>query len=85
MQTIQLDIEDNLYNKLKIKNIDISYQFKKFLTSLVDDGYHGISTFEAKQRVSSSLNDYLKNGEKNYTSLNDNFWDNLEKEIEKVV
>ena len=51
MQTIQLQIEDDIYDELKSKGIDINHKLQHFLYDLLDDGYPAISEDEAKQRV----------------------------------
>ena len=70
MQTIQLQIEDDIYDELKSKGIDINHKLQDFLYDLLDDGYPAISEDEAKQRVSDAVNRY-RNGTGNYTSAKD--------------
>jgi len=63
MQTIRLNIEveNDIYDKLKETGININSKIKEFIYSLVDDGYPTISYDEAQQRVSNAIEDY-KNG-----------------------
>jgi hypothetical protein len=58
MQTIQLQLQDELYEDILSKGIDINHKIQNFLYSLVDDGYKTISTDEAKQRVTNAVNRY---------------------------
>ena len=39
MQTLQLQIQDDLYESIKDMSIDINEKFQEFLYNLVDDGY----------------------------------------------
>jgi hypothetical protein len=52
MHTIELQLDDNLYEKITQRGIDIKEQFQEFLLDFVDDGYPAISTQEAIKRVS---------------------------------
>ena len=61
MQTIQLQVEDKIYEEIKSKGIDINHKLQDFLYDLVDDGYPAISEDEAKQRVSDAVDRY-RNG-----------------------
>jgi len=63
MQTIRLNIEveNDIYDKLKETGININSKIKEFIHSLVDDGYPAISYEEAQQRVSKAIEEY-KNG-----------------------
>lgn len=70
MQTIQLEIQDDIYEELKSKEIDINNKLQDLLYDLVDDGYPSISTEEAKQRVSDAVDRY-RNGTGSYTSTKD--------------
>ena len=70
MHTIQLQIQDDIYENLKDKGIDINHKIQDFLCSLVDDGYPAISKEEAKQRVSDAVDRY-RNGTGIYLSADD--------------
>jgi len=59
---------------------DIKEKFKDFLYDLFDDGYPGISYEEACKRVSESVERYKKHPEE-FIKIDENFWDNLEKEL----
>ena len=39
MQTIQLQIGDDIYDELKSKGIDINHKLQHFLYDLLDDGF----------------------------------------------
>lgn len=67
MQTIQLQVEDDIYDELKSKGIDINHKLQDFLYDLLDDGYLAISEDEAKQRVSDGVDRY-HNGTGSYTN-----------------
>ena len=79
MHTIKLQLDDNLYEDITQSGIDIKEKFKEFLMDFVDDGYPSISTQEAKKRVSEAVEDYQKNGIKNFNVLDNTFWDDTEK------
>ncbi len=81
MHTIKLQLDDNLYEDITQSGIDIKEKFKEFLVDFVDDGYPSISTKEAKKRVSEAVEDYQKNGTKNFNVLDNTFWDDTEKRL----
>ena len=54
MQTIQLQIEDDIYDELKNKGIDINHKLLTFLYDLLDDGYPAISEDEANKSIKCS-------------------------------
>jgi len=58
MQTIQLQIQDELYEAISSKGININSKIQEFLYNLADDGYPAISMEEAKQRVSDAVDRY---------------------------
>jgi len=58
MRTIELQIQDDIYDSLIEKGINLNNKIKEFLYSLVDDGYPAISYNEAKQRVSQAIDRY---------------------------
>jgi len=58
MHTIQLQLDDNLYEEIAQSGIDIKEKFKEFLTDFIDDGYPAITTQEAKRRVSEAVEEY---------------------------
>ena len=69
MQTIQLQVEDDIYYEIKNKGIDINHKLQDFLYDLLDDGYPAISEDEAKQRVSDAVDRY-RNGTGTYLDAN---------------
>jgi hypothetical protein len=81
MHTIKLQLDDNLYEDITQSGIDIKEKFKEFLMDFIDDGYPSISTKEAKKRVSEAVEDYQKNGIKNFNVLDNTFWENTEKRL----
>lgn len=80
MQTIKLQLEDNLYKTILDSGIDIQTKFKEFLFDLVDDGYLAISAEEAKERVSKAVEDYHTKPHK-FSTLDRGFWDDTEKRL----
>jgi hypothetical protein len=81
MQTIKLQLEDSVYQNFVKSGVDIQEKFKEFLAEFIDDGYPAITTEEAKKRVSEAVEDYHTNGMKNFTIMNDDFWDDTEKRL----
>jgi hypothetical protein len=80
MQTIKLQLEDNLYENILKSGIDVQAKFKEFLSDLVDDGYPSISMEEAKKRVNEAVEDYHSNPQ-NFSKLDSSFWDDTEKRL----
>jgi polyhydroxyalkanoate synthesis regulator phasin len=80
LQTIKLQLEDNLYENILNSKIDVQAKFQEFLLELVDDGYLSISTEEAKKRVSDAVEDYYTNPQK-FSKLDSDFWDDTEKRL----
>jgi len=72
MQTLQVQLNDELYNSLSTLNIDIQSKISEYLSNLVYDGYPAISSTEAKQRVSNAVDRY-KDGTTKYIPLDDNY------------
>ena len=58
MHTIQLQPQDDVYEDIKKRNIDIQAKFKEFLFNITDDGYPAISKDEAKRRVTEAVDEY---------------------------
>lgn len=83
MHTIQLELNDDLYDNIVENNINIQDKFKEFLHTLTDDGYPSISFNEAQNRVKNSIDDY-KNNNDEYLPLNDEYWNNLENKINSL-
>jgi len=65
MQTIQLQIEDDIYESLKQQGIDLKAEVYELIDTLIDDGYPSISTEEAKKRVADGVERY-RSGTGNY-------------------
>ncbi len=84
MQTVQIQINDDVYEHLSSKNIDIQAKIKEYLLALVNsDGYPSISTEEAKKRVSDAIDRY-ESGNGHYTSLDSNYEKDLSSFIERL-
>lgn len=58
MQTLKIELEDNLYQNILQSGVDIQAKVKEFLFDLVDDRYPAITTDEAKKRVAEAMNRY---------------------------
>jgi polyhydroxyalkanoate synthesis regulator phasin len=83
MQTIQLQIRDDVYEHIKNKGMDINNLLQDFIASLADEGVAPISTEEAKKRVSDAVNRY-KNGTADYTNYDQNFLEEMESYIQSL-
>lgn len=83
MHTIHLQIQDDIYEELKSKGIDINNKLQDFLYDLVDDGYPSISTDEAKQRVEDAVERY-RNSKDNHTPYDQNFVYEMESYIQSL-
>ena len=79
MHTINIQLNDDLYETLSSNNIDIQSKIKEYLSTLVDDGYTSISNSEAKKRVTDAINRY-STAQGNYNSLN-----NLSESMNKYI
>ena len=58
MHTIQLQVNDTVYNQITASGIDIQARFDEFVAELIDDGYPSISKQEACKRVSEGVERY---------------------------
>ena len=83
MHTIQLQIQDDLYDSITSKGIDINNKINDFLQNLADDGYPAINTSEAKQRVSSAVDKY-RSGTGVYTTFDSVTKDDMNSYIESL-
>ena len=83
MRTIELQIQDDIYDELKNKGIDISHKLQEFLFTLADDGYPAISTDEAKRRVAEAVGRY-RDGSGSYTLYDKNFVNEMENYIQSL-
>ena len=77
MQTIKIELEDNIYQNILDSGVNIQEKLKEMAYDLIDDGYPSLSTKEAKKRVSDGVNRY-RDGTGEYVNHNDYL-----KEIEK--
>lgn len=76
MQTLQFQVQDDVYQDILDRGIDIQSRFKEFLYDLRDDGFPSISTEEAKKRVVDAVDSY-KNGTME-TMSHDAMWDAID-------
>ena len=85
MQSINLNIESDIYEEIKKGGIDIQKKFNEFLAqfAFVDDGYPSIGTQEAKQRVAEAVEHYRRSPE-DVTAFNEQYWDELDKIIDEA-
>lgn len=51
MYTINIQLNDDLYETLSSNNIDIESKIKEYLSTLVDDGYPFISNSKRKKEL----------------------------------
>ena len=84
MRTLQFEIQDDIYQDILTKGINIQMQFKEFLHNLLnEDTINTIDTYEARKRVSKAMDRY-KNGtgeyldEKEYSTHINNTLQNLQ-------
>lgn len=83
MQTVHLQVQDNLYNQLIQNGVDIQERFNEFLYDMLDDGYPSISTEEAKKRVSDAVERY-RSGTGVYTPFDAQYLNELNTHIERL-
>jgi len=84
MRTVQIQLNDDLYEYLSSSNIDIQSKVKDYLSSLVGTrDYPTISTKEAKKRVFEAVNRY-KNGTVTYSIFDDNYKKEMNQYIERL-
>jgi len=65
MQSINLNIENDIYEDIKRGGIDIQKKFNEFLAqfAFIDDGYPTIGSEEAKSRVAKAVEHYKRTPE----------------------
>ena len=84
MRTVQIQINDDLYEHLSAHNIDIQAKIKDYLLALVGGkNYSSISTEEAKKRVSDAIDRY-ESGSGQHVSLDSNYAKELSTFIERL-
>jgi len=81
MQTIQLELEDSIYNSIQAKGINIKELFQEFIHTLNDSP--SLSLQEAKQRVYEAVTKY-QNGSLN-TISHDTMWEQIDQDCEQKV
>lgn len=84
MRTVQIQLNDDLYEHLSSSNIDIQSKVKEYLLSLVSTrDYPAISAHEAKKRVSEAVTRYENNTVK-YTAFDDTYKKEMNQYIERL-
>ncbi len=83
MHTLKLQIQDDIYENLLSKGIDINRKLQEFITTLADDGYPAISTQEAKKRVADAVDRY-RDGSRSYTPIDKDYIDELHNYIQSL-
>lgn len=68
MHTLQLQLNDDLYENLTSRNIDIVTKIKEYLLILANDSYPSITFEEAQQRAKDAVERY-RNGNGVYIAL----------------
>ncbi len=58
MQTLKIELEDNIYLNLVQSGINIQEKFKEFLLNLNDNEEPAITSKEAKKRISKAVKNY---------------------------
>ncbi|MEA2029607.1 MAG: hypothetical protein U9N49_11615 [Campylobacterota bacterium] len=81
MQTIQLELEDSIYNSIQAKGINIKELFEEFIYNLNDSP--SISLKEAKQRVHEAVSKYQSGTLE--TISHDDMWEQIEQDCEQKV
>jgi len=80
MHTVELQLEDTMYENMLNSGIDIQEKFKEFLLEFADNGYPAISAQEANARVVESLEKYHNNPDQ-FSNLDDDTWNDIEKRL----
>lgn len=83
MQTIKLQLDDNMYQNIVQNGIDIQAKFKEFLFDLIDDGFPAITTEEAKKRVGGAVQEYR--GGTMQTISHDDVWAEIDLHIKSKI
>lgn len=83
MHTLKLQIQDDIYENLLSKGIDINRKLQEFITTLADDGYPATSTQEAKKRVADAVDRY-RDGSGSYTPIDKDYIDEMHNYIQSL-
>jgi len=83
MRTIQLQIDDDLYEELIDHGVNFKAEIGSFLRGLVDDGYPAVTTEEARKRVAEAVERY-RSGEGIYTPVDEKFRQEMADFIESI-
>lgn len=84
MRTIQIQLNDDLYEYLSSSNIDIQSKVKDYLSSLASSRkFPTKSTEEAKKRVFEAVNRY-ENGAVKYSAFDDDYKKEMNQYIERL-
>jgi len=81
MQTIQLELEDSIYNSMQAKGINIKELFQEFIYTLNDSPT--ITFQEAKHRVYEAVTKYEQGLLK--TVPHDVMWEQIDQDCERKV
>ena len=82
MRTIQIEVEDSLYDEIVRSGIDLKERLQEFVYDLTDDGYPAISTEEARRRVREAVEAYRNNPE-SFRVMDDGFWHDTERRLKE--
>ncbi len=83
MHTIKIEIEDTVYDKIVESGVDMQEKLKEMICDFADNGYPGISTKEARQRVADALKRY-KSGKYEFDSYDKSFVEKLDSYIDNL-
>jgi len=83
MRTIKIEVEDTIYDRIVKSGIDIEEKFEEFIYDFADNGYPGITTKEAEQRVSDAFKRY-KSGKFEFDSYDKSFVEKLDSYIDNL-
>ena len=80
MRTIQIEVDDSLYDDIVQSGIDLKARLQEFIHNLTDDGYPAISTEEVRRRVHDAVVAYQKNPE-SFRVMDEEFWRDMEQRL----
>ena len=83
MRTIQLQIDDDLYEELIDHGVNFKAEIGSFLRGLVDNGYPSVTTEEGRKRVAEAVERY-RSGEGIYTPVDEKFRQEMADFIESI-
>ena len=83
MQTIQLQVEESILEKLSHKGIDIKKNLLLYLYALAESGEKSLSYENARERIEKAILRYKTNPE-SFSMLDKNFFDKMDNYIENL-